>query len=302
MDAESRAKPILEKEKSLLDSSMIIKRDETAWNTPWHFHPEVELFYCTKAKGIHFIGNYVSPIEERELVLIGRNLPHTRQTDKSYYFQHRDEIAQSITLKFKENFLGDHFFAINEFVHIDTLLIKARQGMKFYGETYRQVVSVLKKMDEVSPLPTLLQLVAILDILGHSEEFIFLNADISLQEGKNEEAQKIEKVFWFTTHHFSESISLSDVAEITNYSKAAFCRFFKQYTRKSYFQYLSEIRISNACKLLMEEDMDIAQVSYSSGFNNHSNFHKQFKKIVNLTPKEYREKGRTRTRRCAFAE
>lgn len=302
MDADKRAKPVLEKEKLVLDSSMIIRRDDMTWNTPWHFHPEVELFYCLKAKGTNFIGNYVSPAEEGELLLIGKNLPHTRQTDKDYYFLHHDEMVRSITLKFKENFLGDHFFSINQFVHIEALLKKARRGIKFFGETNHQVSSLLKKMDDVSSLPALMQLVSILDLLGRSDDFMFLNADISLNEGKDEDAQKIEKVFWYTTHHFSEPISLADVAALTNYSIAAFCRFFKQNTRKSYFQYLSEVRISNACKLLMEEDMDIAQVSYSSGFNNHSNFHKQFKKIVNLTPKEYRETGRKRTHRPAFAE
>ncbi len=300
MEADKYPKPILEKEKLLLDSSLIIKRDDTGWNTPWHFHPEVELFYCIKATGTNFTGSHVSQAEEGELLLIGKNLPHTRQTDHSYYQRHPNETPESITLKFKENFFGDHLFSIHEFAHIETLLKNARRGMKFYGQTQRHVVARVRESQNISGLSALIQLVSILDTLGQSQEYFYLNADISLEEGFNSDAKKIEQVFHYTTSHYSESISLSKVAALTNYSKAAFCRFFKHYTRKSYFQYLSEVRISNACKLLMEEDMDIAQVSYSSGFNNHSNFHKQFKKMVNLTPKAYREMGKKSSSKPVF--
>jgi hypothetical protein len=103
------------------------------WNNPWHFHPEIELLYCIKARGTNFIGNYINPIEEGEILLFGKNLPHTRQRDKEFYRQHPDESIQTIVVQFRECFLGEHFFQVNEFAHVKQLLDKAQQGIKLSG-------------------------------------------------------------------------------------------------------------------------------------------------------------------------
>jgi AraC-like DNA-binding protein len=139
-----------------------------------------------------------------------------------------------------------------------------------------------------------MDVLAILDILAHADDFTYLNSTSFLSEPNNQDSQKINKVFLHTEKHFMEPISLSEVAALLNITEAAFCRYFKVHTGKSYFQYLTEFRIAHACRMLIEEDKDIAQVCFSSGFNNPSNFHKQFKKIVNLTPKAYRENGKKR--------
>jgi AraC-like DNA-binding protein len=140
-------------------------------------------------------------------------------------------------------------------------------------------------------IKALLEIISILDAMAHSEEFVFLNPMNFLSESNSHDVLKVNKVFEYTTAHFRDVVSLSEVASLVNLTAAAFCRYFKARTRKSYFQYLTEVRIASACKMLLEVDMDVAQVCYSNGFNNPSNFHKQFKKIVGLTPKEYRQKG-----------
>ena len=105
-------------------------------------------------------------------------------------------------------------------------------------------------------------------------------------------SQKINKVYLYTIEHFREPISLADVADLTNHSPAAFCRYFKTRTRKSYFQYLTEVRVAYACELLSEGTLDVSEVCLSSGFNNLSNFHKQFKKVIKSTPSEYQKRSR----------
>ena len=287
-------KPILLKDQPSLEQSFIIKGDDIASNSPWHFHPEVEIIYCTKAKGTNFIGNYVSPIEEGELLLIGKNLTHARKPDNEYYLQNPEDKPESIVVKFRENFLGDDFFSINEFSHIETLFQRAQRGMKFNGETREHVGFMLKKMVRSSSIFALLEIISILDVLGMSDNFIFLNQVNFLSEANNHDSEKINKVFEYTGSHFREPVTLSDVAKLVNLTEGGFCRYFKTRTGKSYFQYLTEVRIANACRMLLEDDKDVAQVCYSNGFNNPSNFHKQFKKIVNLTPKEYRGKGQDR--------
>src|SRR5690242_19817767 len=101
----ARQQPQLLKIIPPFEHSIVVKGDSIAWNNPWHFHPEIELIHCIKGKGTNFIGNSIRAIEEGEVLLIGRNLPHTRQRDRDYYAVHPDEEPESIIIQFREDFL-----------------------------------------------------------------------------------------------------------------------------------------------------------------------------------------------------
>ena len=284
-------KPHLLKIIPSLGNSIIVKGDEIVWNNPWHFHPEIELLYCIKAKGTNFVGNSINPIEEGEVIMFGANLPHTRQRDKEYYKQFPDEEIQTIVVQFKEDFLGEGFYLVKEFAHIKQLLEKAQQGLKLYGETKRGVCERLIKLSSLNGTEAIIELICILNIIARSDEFVFLNPISYVKKVNDKDSKKINTIYSYTSLHFQEAISLTVVAALINLTPSAFCRYFKARTRKSYFDYLSEVRISYACELLMENQLDVSEVCFASGFNSFSNFHKLFRRIVKLTPTEYREKG-----------
>ncbi len=274
------------------ENSIVVKGDDIAWNNPWHYHPELELLYCIKGKGTNFIGNCIRSIEEGELLLFGKNLQHTRQRDEDYYLQHRLETPETIVVQFREDFLGENFFNVKEFSHISGLMERASRGLKFFGDTKDLIIARLEAAMNLKGAPSILALLAILDILASSEEFIYLNSAHYVVSAHEKFSQKINKVYHYTIDHFREPIALADVAALTSHSSAAFCRYFKTRTRKSYFQYLTEVRIAYACERLMEGTLDVTRVCYASGFNNLSNFHKQFKKVMKVTPSEYRVQSR----------
>jgi AraC-like DNA-binding protein len=274
-----------------LENSIVIKGDDIAWNNPWHYHPEIELLYCLKGRGTNFIGNSIRTIEEGELLLLGKNLPHTRQRDGVYYREHSNEKPESVVVQFRDDFLGDHFFELREFEHINKLFQEAKVGLKFYGSTVTLVGQKLKRIKTLSTTMAILELLSILDTLARSTEFSQLNSVNYVSDAHEKYSQKINKVYHYTIEHFREPITLAQVASLTNHSPAAFCRYFKTRTRKSYFQYLTEIRIAYACERLMEGNLDVTRVCFASGFNNLSNFHKQFKKVMGFTPSEYRHKS-----------
>jgi AraC-like DNA-binding protein len=275
-----------------MENSIVVKDDLIALNNPWHFHPEVELLYCKKGRGTNFIGNSIRSIEEGELLLIGSNLPHTRQRDREYYSQNPDELPQSIVIQFRPDFLGAHFFEVKEFSHILSLFERCLLGLKFAGQTR---VSVIEKLETIRKAKTgtasIITLLTVLDELACSNEFSYLNPINYKSLAHEESSQRINKVYLYTIEHFREPISLAVVADLTNHSPASFCRYFKAHTRKSYVQYLTEIRIAYACEKLMEANWDVNEVCYNSGFKNLSNFHKQFKKIMKITPSEYQRRG-----------
>ncbi|MGL4631863.1 MAG: AraC family transcriptional regulator [Leadbetterella sp.] len=281
-------KPHLLKISNPLDASFVIKGDEIAWDNPWHYHPELELIYCIKGKGTNFVGDAIKSIEEGEVLLFGSNLPHTRQRDKAFYEKNINETPESIVVQFKSDFLGENFFDILEFQTIKQLINKSLRGLKFSGQTLKQVTQKLKMMVEQDNTRRMISLLEILDILSKSTEYEYFNTRGYKSDVHEKNAQKINKVYEFTITNFRETIGLAEVAALTNLSISAFCRYFKIRTRKSYFQYLTEVRIGYACKLLNEDEHDIAQIAYESGFNNLSNFNKQFKKVMQLTPGQYK--------------
>ena len=164
--------------------------------------------------------------------------------------------------------------------------------LKFNGRADTIAVSKLESLRSASGAAAILDLLSLLDHLARSQHFQYLNSVNYISDAHEKSSQKINKVYHYTIANFREPISLDMVASLTNHSPAAFCRYFKTRTRKSYFQYLTEIRIAYACKLLTEDSLDVGQVCFSSGFNNLSHFHKQFRKIVGLTPGEYHKRSK----------
>jgi AraC-like DNA-binding protein len=276
-----------------IQNSMVVKTDRTLCS-PWHFHPEIELLYCMKGKGTNFIGNSITSIEEGELFLFGKNLPHTRIGDDSYYQSNGNDEPEAIVIQFREDFLGDKFFDVSEFAHLKDLLERANRGIRFSGKTRELVAAKLSKIRDMEGLSSILELLHILDELARSDEYIFLNAIDYVSQTHEQSSIKINKVYQYTISHFREDISLDDVASLTNHSIAAFCRYFKAHTRKTYFQYLTEVRIAYACKLLGEGNLDINEICLDCGFNNLSHFHKQFKKIAKFTPSEYQKRSKSK--------
>ena len=270
-----------------IDASFVLKGDEIPWTNPWHYHPELELIFCIRGKGTNFVGNAITSIEDGEILLFGSNLPHTRQRDRAYYEANSNEQPESIVLQFRENFLGDTFFDIQEFVHIKDLMERALRGLKFYGATIVSVSPKLMAMKNLGRTQSLLALIAILDELARSEEYLYLNSPAYVSNAHEKYARRINAVYEYTVANFRNPIALADVAKLTHLSVSAFCRYFRKITRKSYFEYLTEIRIAYACKILSEEKLDIAQIAYKSGFNSISNFNKLFLRLMKLTPKQY---------------
>lgn len=292
MKKYSRQRPHLLKIIPPLENSIVVKGDHIAWNNPWHFHPEVELIYCIRGKGTNFIGSAIRAIEEGEVLLIGKNLPHTRQRDRDYYLTHPDEEPESIVIQFREDFLGEHFFDVPEFAAVRQLLARALRGIKFRGEARLSIVEKLLHLRTASGAASIIELLSLLDLMACSDEYTHMNTVNYISDAHEKSSHKINKVYHYTIAHFREPIALATVAALTGHSPASFCRYFRMRTRKSYVQYLTDVRIAYACEQLMEGNLDVGQVCYASGFNNLSHFHKQFRRIIGLTPGEYMKRSK----------
>lgn len=253
-----------------------------------HYHKELELNYVVKGSGMRFIGDHIEPFTDGDMVLVGSNLPHVWKNDKEFFNPKSELKATVINFHFLKDFAGDGWSQLPEFYNIHDMLENSLRGIKILGKTKKRVEKEMIKMFRLKKGDRIIQLIKILNLIADSSDYQLLASHGFLQTNHAIKNDRIEKVIDYMLKHFSEEISLEDVADMANMNASAFSRYFKRSTNKSFMGFLIEIRIGFACKLLLEDNYNISEVCYESGFNNQSNFNKQFKIVTGKTPKEYR--------------
>lgn len=142
-------------------------------------------------------------------------------------------------------------------------------------------------MSALDDFERVIELFSILKLLSEDQQYELLASPSYIRSIEGGQNKRMEKVYQYVMDNFQQSISLEEIANVANMNPAAFSRYFKRITHKGFSYFLNEIRIGYACKLLSEEEYNIAQISFDSGFNNLSNFNKQFRSYLKITPSEY---------------
>lgn len=289
-------RPQLHKLPLLSDTSFLYNNWRCDYfDKPWHFHEEYELVMIEKSKGLKFIGDKVDEFEEGELMLIAPRIPHFFRNNVEYYKKNGKQEASSIFIHFTENFLGKNFFALPEMKHVKKLLDNSQYALEIQGSVKPYVIDKLHNMySENGPQ----RLLSLLDILVNIAESNDVNPvlsakfeDASAHDHYNSrDTSRINIILDYITSNFNREIYVHEIATLLHMSNASFSRYFKHHTRKTFSDYVTEIRISHACKLLMQDDQSISQISFDSGFENLSNFYKHFRRITGIIPKEYRKR------------
>lgn len=261
------------------------------FNGPYHFHPELELTYIEHGHGTRLVGSHLSHFESGNLALIGSNVPHYYANDLNDSRGH--DWARSIVLQFHANCLGEAFFLMPETQSVAQLFTRAQCGLNIIGATKHTVVGKLKQVAQVSGYQRLMIFLEILGVLSQTpEEVQSLAQDQQSRRMTEYEAIRMDKAFRYLNTHSREVIYLKDVARIAGMTASSFSRFYKQMTGKSFQHTLIEIRLLDACQELMATDHSISEVCFATGFNNLSNFNRQFKRVKGISPKVFRAKWR----------
>jgi len=129
-----------------------------------------------------------------------------------------------------------------------------------------------------------------LDRIARAQDYELLSNQGFTNSLNNADSERINKVIDYLMDNYQREIKLDDIAELVNLNKSSFCRYFKYRTHKTFSQFLNEIRIAHACKLLVENETTISEVCYETGYNNISHFNREFKRITGLTAKAYSKK------------
>jgi AraC-like DNA-binding protein len=258
------------------------------FDKPWHFHKEYELVLIDKTEGTRFIGDHVSHFEDGNLALIGPSVPHLYRNNEEYY-KNRDLVSKSIFVHFTDDFLGKSFFDLPEMKLVRRLLNRSSLGLEVLGKANKYVKDKLMEMQDEIPAKRLLYLLDILIFLSDSNDLKNILSRGFTANNSND-TDRINIVLQFIMENYTKDIYIEEIASKLNMSIPSFSRYFKHHTRKTFSNYVTEIRIARACRLLMEDNYNNSEICYLSGFDNLSNYYRHFKRQVGIIPKEYKKR------------
>lgn len=279
----------LRKDLEPVAASFIVKElIEPHFDPNWHFHPHYQLFLVEEGTGTRFIGDSIKPFGPGDLVFLGPNLPHLWRSDQVYFDKSSNLTTKGIVIYFAEDFLGTDFLEKQEMTALRQLLNQARKGLEWTGYTRRRTETALKNLTQKSVgFERVIGLLNLLNDLSHATDYRHLTSPGYTNTMKPNETDRMQLVHNYVLGHFPDDLSLDTVADLAGMTPPAFCRYFKTRSNKTFSEFVSEVRIGHACKLLIGGKLNITQISFESGFRTLSNFNRQFKDITGQTPSGY---------------
>lgn len=256
---------------------------------PIHNHPECELNFVVGISGTRIVGDSTERYAGRDLVLLGPYLYHKWDGDAE--IQRSDEPYRVITVQFSMEIFRGPLFQKERFFKIQQLLRDAGRGLKFHGKTVDEAARLLVGLTEDRGFRNIIEFLELFDLLSQSTEFEFLASEGFSPQALRSDSNRIRIAYSHILKHFADpAMRIGDVAGLVNMQASAFGHFFQKYAFRSFTQFLLDVRIGHACKLLLDSDEPVNQISWRSGFNNLANFNRLFKKYRLVSPVEYRRR------------
>lgn len=265
----------------------IYKKDVACLDSAWHYHAQYELIYVAQSTGFRFVGDNVSYFVPGELVLVGPYLPHLWRNDLSYYKENDDLSVKVFVLRFTKDFLGVDTFDNPEFSGINDLLEQANFGISFRKKEGKKLHTEFVEIVDLPKAEQSIRLLNILYKLSLSKDRTVLSST-DMRQYTDDNPHRLDLVVKYISDNYQSYITLAEISDIACLTPNSFCRFFKKMTNKSFTEFLNEVRIKNAARMLFQDNMSISEVCFNVGYKSIPNFNKQFKEIMGSTPKAYR--------------
>jgi AraC-like DNA-binding protein len=255
----------------------------------YHRHKQLQITMIIRGEGTLMAGNYSQVFKPGDIYILGANQPHIFKSDPSH-FANPDKInAQAIHIYFDQDRIPTEFFSLPEMESISSFLNTTQNGFQLPSEHANYVGKIISRLTTRSNLERLLTLINLFDYFSKEVRgWKSLDSGLSNNYFPEGEGVRMNEVFQYTLEHYAENITLNKIAEIAHITPHAFCKYFKKHTRKTYNSFLNEIRISEACKKIINSNHDgISTIAYSTGFNSATNFNRVFRKTTGMSPRDY---------------
>jgi AraC-like DNA-binding protein len=251
----------------------------------WHFHPEFELVLNTKSYGTRIIGDNVELFDQYDMTLTAGNIPHCWN-----HYKTGGTVPENhgIAVHFNASSLGEGLLKQHEMHAVKELFEEAERGIAFSVEDAKKAEKPLVDMVNHSGIEKMIDFFSVLKIMSVAQKRRQLcseNYKLSFDENGN---KRMTDVYAYLRENFNKPITLKDISQVAKMSPFAFSRYFKKNSGAGFVEYLNQVRTNKACYLLRESEYQIHNIAIDCGFSSISNFNKQFRKTVGISPREYR--------------
>jgi AraC-like DNA-binding protein len=255
----------------------------------WHYHPELELTLILKGQGLRFAGDSVEEFKLWDLCLIGANLPHTWASSPQ-----APRGVCSLVIQFLPAHWGQAFWNLPELRPVRELFARAAPGLAVSGHTRELMAAAILGMHKrpAGSWERMEQLVSLLDRLAASGHYRTLASSTYVPNANPQADKRLGQILGFVHANLGPELTQEEAARAVGLSPQAFSRFFKRSLGKTFVDYVNELKIRHVCRDLLETDQSITEIAYAAGFNNLSHFNEQFRRLKQMTPREYRRRVR----------
>ena len=265
-------------------------------NHTWHYHPEYELAYVVSSEGTRFVGDSIQHYAPGDLVLLGSNLPHCWNDEPHSAEPSAPEL---IVLQFAAHSFGNGFLALEEAAPIRRLLESAEVGLHFADAVTTEAAALMSAAVQQTGFDRLLRLMEILNLLAHSPsrsplatpEYRLASSISPINQ------QRIEKTHRYIRENLAGEIRQADIAEMLTLRPPAFSRFFQNATGRTFVTFVNTLRVNEACRQLLNSSLPVTEIAMACGYNNVSNFNRQFLTLKGMSPSAYRRYVRQNSER-----
>ncbi len=267
---------------SMDDLFIVLDHPSAKFDYPVHYHSDYEINLVIDSCGKRIVGDSIEYFDSLDLIMIGPNLPHAWN----------GEIVEGnhvITIQFSDKLLDFPILEKRLFSQIKQLLLESQRGIVFSEQTQQFIKEKILRLTKMQGFHTVLEFLSILHELSIADRRILVSNQYDTKDTiRASKSRRSAKVCEFIETNFEEPIKLKDAADLVNMSESAFSHFFKKKTNNNFIDYVTNLRIARACQMLTETTHTVAEICYSCGFNNQSNFIRIFKNKKGSSPNKYR--------------
>ncbi len=251
----------------------------------WHFHPEFEIQLITETSGQYFVGDFVGRFEPGNLVFMAPNLPHNwvSELPEGKAVERRNLIAQ-----FSSEFLNQRVMAFPEMRVFEPLIAESKRGVVFSAETGQAARPLMEELFHATGIRRVTLFFTLLELLVLDGRRRQLASHRFALDPTTYMSSTINQVLSYIDQNLSSDLRESDVADLAKQSVTTFSRYFRKHTGMSFVQHVNRMRIHRACELLIDTDLSVADICFRVGYNNVSNFNRQFLAQKGVPPSRFR--------------
>jgi AraC-like DNA-binding protein len=271
-----------------------VRVHEKKLGVPWHFHPEYQLTLVMAGSGQRIVGDSIAPVVPGDLTLLGPNVPHAWDVDHVIAkhagggTKRQRNRVDAVVVQFRAEFLGTEFWGVPETASVVRLLSTASRGLEFSAKARQRVAPDIVNLLRLKGLQRLLGLVAVLDRLARDGRGVPICSAEYVPDLDADDRDRLLPVVRAIHEHLSKPLRRGQLASLAGISERTFSRYFRQKMGKTLPQFVNELRVGRARRLLAESDLAVTQIAAECGFRNLSNFNSQFREIAGVTPMQYR--------------